>query len=181
MVGRVTEDTTDTIVRAKLGSPEAAGELYSVYHQSIYRYLYYRTDDSKTAEDLTAEVFLRMVEYLPSYRIEKTPIQAWLFQIAHNLLIDHYRKNKSHRVMEFNENLDVDGFDLDHTIDFHLTASEMSRALSRLDENQRNVLIFRFIEGKSIAEVARSLQKSEDAIKAIQRRGLIALRALVTS
>jgi len=179
MADNTANEPIDLIVRAQRGSPDATGALYSLYHQSIYRYIYYRTGDTKTAEDLTSDVFLKMVQYIPSYRIENTPLKAWLFQIARNLLIDYYRRNSTHRVVEINESLDSGDFSIDRTIDFHLTTNEMIRALSHLDTLQREVLVLRFIEGMPVAEVARVLHKSEDATKAIQRRALIALRSLI--
>ena len=167
------------IARARRGSPEATSALYSRYYQSIYRYFYYRSGDAQTAEDLTADVFLKMVEAIPGYRIEATPFHAWLFQIARNLAIDHFRRNSAHPVTPIHENMDTPAPDVESTLEIHLNSRSLAEALSQIDENQRDVLLMRFIEGMPISEAARVLHKTEDAIKALQRRGLTALRQLL--
>jgi RNA polymerase sigma-70 factor, ECF subfamily len=171
----------DVIARAQRGSPEHTGMLYARYYQAIYRYLFYRTGDEQTAEDLTGEVFLKMVQALPAYRFETTPFQAWLFQVARNLAIDHYRRNSAHPVIEVNEDLDRDESDLESDTDIRLTSDCLAKALGQLEETQRDVIVLRFIEQMPIAAVALVLHKSEDAVKALQRRGLIALRRLLES
>jgi RNA polymerase sigma-70 factor, ECF subfamily len=181
MADNITGDPVELIVRAQSGSPEATGALYLRYNQSIYRYLYYHTSDLKTAEDLTSDVFLKMVQFLPSYRVENSAFQAWLFQIAHNIVIDHYRRTKTHPVVEIDENMESRDPDLDHKVDYYFNSLEMSRALSSLPSAQREVLLLRFIEEMPIAEAARILHKSQDSIKALQRRGLTALRNVFTS
>ncbi len=169
----------DVIARAQRGNPEEIGLLYSRYYQQVYRYLYYRTGDPQTAEDLTGEVFLRMVQALPNYHFETTPFLAWLFQVARNLAIDHYRHQVAHPVVAINEELDSDDENLDSTLDLNLSNTSLARALAGLEETQRDVLVLRFIEQLPIAEAALALHKSEDAIKALQRRGLKALRKLL--
>jgi len=167
------------LTRAQRGSSEAVGALYSRYHRSIYRYFYYRTGDPKVAEDLTSDVFLRMVEALRGWRIDGAPIQAWLFHVARNLVIDYYRRNNPHPVVAINENLDGEDQDVDRAVDRRLSTDELVRALSKLDSLQRDVLLLRFIEGMPIAETAQVLHKSIDATKGLQRRALIALRAII--
>jgi RNA polymerase sigma-70 factor (ECF subfamily) len=167
------------IDRTQRSSPELAGELYDRYHQGIYRYLYYRTGDPKIAEDLTADVFLRMVQSLGSIRPERTPLSAWLFQVARNLVIDHYRRSAAHPVVNINENLDGGEPAVDKLVERRLTSDVLAGVLGRIEETQRDVLLLRFIEGLPIAETARILQKSEDAVKALQYRGLITLRSLL--
>ena len=167
------------ISRARRGSPEATSALYGRYYQSIYRYFYYRCGDPQTAEDLTADVFLKMVEAIPAYHIEATPFQAWLFQIARNLAIDHFRRTSAHPVAPIPENMDTPDPDVESTFEIHLNSHRLAEALSQIEENQRDVLLMRFIEGMPISEAARVLHKTEDAIKALQRRGLTALRQLL--
>ena len=93
------------VERAQRGNREALGALYTDHHQKIYRYLYYRTGDPQTAEDLTADVFLKMVQALPGYQVGSIPFQAWLYQIARNLAIDHYRRKSAHPLETIQENL----------------------------------------------------------------------------
>jgi len=171
--------TDDMIARAQNGSPADAGGLYQRHYLSIYRYLYYRTGDTLTAEDLTAEVFMRMVRALPSYRFGVIPFQAWLFQIARNVAIDHYRRSQHYPLVELDENLDGDDPDLDSVIEYHLTSAHLVEGLKKIEESQRDVLLLRFIEGMAINETALILHKSVDAVKGLQRRGLQALKTLL--
>ena len=167
------------LIRAQRGSSEAVGALYARYHRSIYRYLFYRTGDPQVAEDLTSDVFLKMVESLRGWRMDGAPIQAWLFLVARNLVIDFYRRTSAHPLVAIDENLDEAGQDVDKTVDHRLTSDELARALSRLDSLQRDVLLLRFVEGMPLAETADVLHKSVNATKALQRRALIALRAII--
>ncbi len=169
-------DMGDVVARAKSGSPEAAGILYTLYSQRVYRFLFFRTGDAQIAEDLTGEVFLKMVQALPDYQQGGTPFQAWLYQIARNLVIDYFRHVHSHPVVQIDEEIDWEVVDLDGMIDFHFSCEELARGMAILDENYRDVLLLRFIEGLTIAQTAQSLHKTIDAVKALQRRGLMALR-----
>ena len=165
--------------RAQRGSPDDAGELYARYHQRIYRYLYFRTGDPKIAEDLTADVFLKMVQSLDSIHPERTPLNAWLFQVARNMVIDHYRRSAAHPLSSIDENADGGDPGVDKQVDLRLTTDMLTGALGRIEETQRDVLLLRFFEGLPIAETSRILQKSEDAVKGLQYRGLLALRTLL--
>lgn len=177
MVNQMTYTVPGSIITsAQQGNPEATGALYNRYHQGIYRFLYYRTGNPQIAEDLTSDVFLKMVQALPRYHYDSISFPAWLFQIARNLAIDYYRRSNSHPTSALAEDVDSPEPDLESAIDFHLTCRGLADALARLDENQRDVILLRFVEGMPIAETASVLHKSEDAVKALQRRGLTALR-----
>ena len=169
----------EVINRAQKGSSDDIGWLYSCYHQNIYRYLYYRTGDMQIAEDLTANVFLKMIQALHAYRIESTPFIAWLFQIARNVAIDHYRRNAAHPAVQLSEIL-VDPLpEPSDLAELHLESEDLAQAISRLEDTQRDVLILRFIEAVPITETAIILHKTEDAVKALQRRGLHHLRIML--
>jgi RNA polymerase sigma-70 factor, ECF subfamily len=167
---------TDLVARAKKGSADAVGALYEQYCQIIFRYLYYRVGDQQTAEDLTSEVFLKMVQVLPKQDLSSSYFRSWLFQVARNLSIDHFRKNRIHPTIMITEELTVDDGPVELLTQINLDHKKLLEALKTLNEDQRDVLIFRFIDGISIGEVARVLKKSEDAVKGLQRRGLINLR-----
>jgi RNA polymerase sigma-70 factor (ECF subfamily) len=170
------EVTNDVILRAQQGDTAKIGVLFQRYHQSVFRYLYYRVNDLHTAEDLTSEVFLRMLRALPDYRLQGVSFQAWLLQIARNLSVDHFRKSASHPNVEIQENLVASGPDPAATAESSLTSESLRLALGQLPSEQREVIIFRFILGMPITEVASVLKRSEDSVKGLQRRGLIALR-----
>lgn len=174
--------TTDLINRARNGGDaEAIGTLYEMYRVSIYRYLFYRTGDAQAADDLTSEVFLRMIAALAGYRIQGVSFQAWLFQIAHNLLIDHYRKMSHRDDVELEDAMMTDtATTIPQNVERSLTSVTLRQALNRLSSEQRDVIVLRFVAGMPIAEVAQTLNKSEDAIKGLQRRGLLALREVLS-
>ena len=133
------------------------------------------------AEDLTGDVFMKLVQSLPDINLATTPLQAWLFMVARNLAIDHYRRSQAHPVVAIHENLDGDTLTLDNIIEGQLTSEKLASAISKLEKQQRDVLVLRFIEGMPIQQVASILHKSEDAVKSLQRRGLMALRKFLES
>ncbi len=169
----------DLVSRAQRGSVDAAGQLYERHYRSIFRYLFYRTGDAAAAEDLTGEVFLKMVQALPGYRVTAATFRTWLFQIARNLSIDHFRRGQAHPVQPIDERMAASEQHPEAAADSRLSAERLRQALSRLSEEQRDVVLMRFVEGMPLAEVAATLHKSEDAVKGLQRRGLMALRELL--
>lgn len=171
----------DLVTRAQRGSAEATGQLYERHYQSIFRYLVYRTGDPRAAEDLTGDVFLKMLEALPAFRVGTASFRAWLFQIARNLAIDHYRRNHSRPVQPLEEAFPAPGEHPEEAVQRQLTGELLLQALSHLPDDQRDVVLMRFVEGMPLAEVAATLHRSEDAIKGLQRRALINLRALLES
>jgi len=164
------------VTRAQQGAVEAMSVLYLNHYQRIYRYLYYRAGDLNTAEDLTSEVFLKMIQALPHYRNQDVPFQAWLFQIARNLAIDHHRKQAAQPIVEIQEDLQDGRQPIDDTLEVKMTQESLSQALEALTADQRDVILLRFIEGMSLAQVGKVLHKSEDSIKGLQHRALISLR-----
>src|SRR5512138_2795643 len=163
--------------QAQAGDRAALGELYDQHWPSVFRYLYYRVGDRQAAEDLAAEVFARMLEALPRYRPTAVPFKAWLFQIARNLAIDHFRKGGGRVAVsldpEMENPMEEDPYS---RVERSLTNARLQSALSTLNPDQRDVIILRIIGEMPIGEVAQALGKSEDAVKGLQRRGLIALR-----
>jgi RNA polymerase sigma-70 factor (ECF subfamily) len=171
---------TEMIRRAQAGDEEVIAVLYDRYHRGIYRYLYYRVGDRHAAEDLTSEVFLRMLRFISGFHPPATLFQAWLFQIARNLAIDYHRKMGVRDHLPLNDSLAAGNPSLVGSIDHNLTNDTLRQALERLPSEQRDVILMRFIAGMPVAQVAKALHKSDDAIKGLQRRGLITLRAVLT-
>jgi len=168
---------TQLIARAQRGDVDAIGSLYDQHQNAIFRYLWARLGQRPLAEDLTGEVFLRMLDALPNYR-PTAPFRAWLYRIARNLLIDHYRKHgqATQVPLETAEAQPTAEADLLTVAEHTLTLHHLQTALSQLDEMQREVVTLRFLSGLSLQETAAALEKTEPAIKALQHRGLAALR-----
>jgi RNA polymerase sigma-70 factor (ECF subfamily) len=169
----------EVIDRARDGERASIGQLYEQYQAHVYRYLYYLVGDVHIAEDLTSDVFLRMIRSLPNYRYQGISFQAWLFQIAHNLAVDYFRKVGNRSQVELEENLRSGETDLDKTVEQNLTSELLRKALDNLNHAQREVIVLRFVAGMPIAQVAQTLRKSEDTVKGLQRRGLAALRNIL--
>jgi RNA polymerase sigma-70 factor, ECF subfamily len=166
-----------TLVRqAKTGNSEAFGTLYDAYLERIYRFIYFRVEDQQTAEDITSQVFLKAWENLGRFQIGGTPFLAWLYTIAHNAVIDHYRTRKVTAALE-----DVRLSDPGHAeavengIDSAVEMHSIKNALQTLTDDQRQVLLLKFIDEMSNEEIAQHLGKREGAIRALQMRGLKAL------
>ena len=169
----------DLVRRAQGGNVNAIGELYDRHHTRIFRYLWSRVRDRHLAEDLTGEVFVRMVTHLSSYRLAGTPFQAWLYRLAHNVAVDHVRKQSHHPLAPLYYAEGMEGAKQDPTaiVERKLSADRVEAALSQLDPSQQEVVVLRFLVGLSLKEVAAALHKTVAAVKSLQHRGLATLRA----
>jgi len=159
-------DTLAIVERAKRYEPEALAELCKLYYRDVYSYIYYRVSNVQDAEDLTDDVFLKMVEGIRSCRSrEERSFLAWLFRIAKNSVTDYYRRQavRNHLPLEEKHLPAYDGPEV--PAETKLTQERLHRALLRLTEEQQQVIILRFIEGLSNAETAQILGKSEGAIE----------------
>lgn len=168
----------DVVARAQKGDVDAVGLLYDLHQEAIFRYLWARLGERQTAEDLTGEVFLRMLGALPNYQVTAIPFRAWLYRIARNLLVDHYRRTGARpalplEVAEAASAPDPDP--LGHVVR-QLSIEKLHHALARLDDAQREVVTLRFLSGLSLQETAATLERTEAAVKALQHRGLATLR-----
>ncbi|GBD08523.1 ECF RNA polymerase sigma factor SigX [Candidatus Thermoflexus japonica] len=167
----------EMIRRAQGGDPEAVGWLYDRYYLPIYRYFRIRLEDQELAEDLTAEVFVRMVEHLPRYRARGRPFLAWLYTIARNLLMDHYRTQRRIPAGLLEDPERTPGVEEEiERIEAQAQWDCIRRAMQKLTPDQQDVLFHRFLEGRSVEETARLMGKQPNAIKALQHRALAALR-----
>jgi RNA polymerase sigma-70 factor (ECF subfamily) len=173
----------DSVTLAQRGSVDAIGALYDQHYDSIFRYLGARLGDQQMAEDLTGDVFKRMLANLSQYRqVTGTPFRAWLFRIAHNVLVDYYRKEGNPPLVALKEadREDVSSDDLAQAVEQKMTLERVHQALAELEPSQREVVALRFLSGLSVQETAVVIGKTEDAVKALQRRGLTALRIAVS-
>ena len=173
--------SNSTIARAKAGDDAALTAIYELYLPKIQRFLYYRVGDRHAAEDLTTEVFLRVIGNIGQYRIQAAPLQAWIFQIARNIAIDHFRRQGVRNHLELDSRLAANGDGPDTIAARSLLCDQLRGALEQLTEGQADVVILRFISGLSISETARTLDKSESAVKALQARGLEALHRILSN
>ena len=164
---------------AKLGDKRAIGELYRRHVDMIYRYTYARVQNAEVAEDLTAQVFLKALEGLPSYKSTGVPFRAWLYRIAHARTVDHWRQQQRRQEVELLDSLPAKDPGPADIVDARSQWDMVVDLLAQLTDEQRDVVILRFIEGMSLAEVAVTMDKTVGAVKALQHRALTALARLM--
>lgn len=166
------------IERAASGDPAAIGSLYDLYAPKIHSYIYHRVSDITIAEDLTGQVFLRMIESVQGGKGWRTSFSGWLYRIAHNLVIDQYRKRSQATFSDIEDSPHIPAPDNDpyQVAADNLDSEALIRAINTLTEEQAQVITLRFLESYSIAEVAQILDKTEGAIKALQYRGVASMR-----
>lgn len=177
------EQLNGLVLRAKNGDTKAFGILYDLHADRIYRYIYYKLSHTFDAEDLTAEVFLRAFEKIGDYEIRECPFSSWLYRIAHNAVVDYYRlKGKTvTNVLDEEGTHSSEQHNPEIIILSNLDSQDLCQALQALTDEQKDVILLRFIEGMPARQVAEILGKPEGAVRALQRRGLKALsRVFVT-
>jgi RNA polymerase sigma-70 factor, ECF subfamily len=168
------------IAQAQAGNSDALTTLYEQYKQPIYGYFYYKIGDAQSAEDLTGELFLRVIENLPKYRQRDVPFRAWLFRIASNMAVDYFRKMNVRNHLPLDERVTADQESAPDIItEQRLTGDRLKAALQQLTSNQSDVIILRFVADMPIKQVAQVLNKSESAVKALQARALEALQHIL--
>lgn len=172
----------DLIERAQsTGDPAAFDGLYLLFADRIFRYLLARLGRVDVAEEIVAQVFLHLIEKIDRYQVapkdNATIFPAWLYRLAHNKMIDALRKmqRRTHIGIDEAEEM-AEPTSLLDMVEDQIDFEQLLHTLNLLNEQQRQVLLLRFIEGLSIAETAQILQKSEGAIKALQHRSLENLR-----
>jgi RNA polymerase sigma-70 factor (ECF subfamily) len=168
-------DERQLVAEARKGSKSAISLLYRTYIQRVFRYVSYRVDSDAVAEDVTAEVFLRMVQYLPQYRDTGVPFSAWLYRIAASQIADYHRQNKRIIDTEISDQHAGEDHDLLGSMIQEEERMMLRQAIQLLTEDQQTLLILRYMQRMSHQEVAVILNKSESAIRVMQHRALQAL------
>ena len=172
------------IERAESGQPGAAlvAELFEAYYDRIARYIAARIGNPSEAEDLASEVFVRAVENIDEFEWRGAPVQAWLFRIAHNLVVDHFRRAKRRPVVPLETVTFSDNHhDAEDEAPRQLELAEVQEAMKSLTPAQQEVLALRLVAGLPSAEVAAILGKSDGAVREMQHAALKSLRRILTS
>ena len=161
--------------------------LYDLYADRLYRYFLARIGDMDVAADLTAELFIRVIKAIPRFRLNRkrpaASFSAWLYRIAANLITDHHRAASRIQKVDFDSQLPIPADTPDphrHSERLEL-AGRLATAMTGLSEDQRLVVIGKFGDGMSNAEIARWLGKTEGAVKSLQHRALRALGRILGS
>jgi RNA polymerase sigma-70 factor (ECF subfamily) len=174
-------DQEELLERASRAEPAALGMLYDQYADKIFAYIYHRVGQAEVAEDLTGQVFMRMLEAIRTGQGWRSSFSGWLYRIAHNLVIDYYRRRGRVTLVDIDDATPVRATHGDpvRSTEALLDREHLRAALSQLTEDQAQVITLRFMEERSIAEVADLMDKTEGAIKALQYRAVLALRRVM--
>jgi RNA polymerase sigma-70 factor, ECF subfamily len=160
--------------RAKDGDADAFGQLYDRFLPEILRYLTHRTGDAVAAEDLAQQVFLKAWQAIPRYQHRGVPFRAWLYRMAHNQMVDHFR---ARRHMSDVTELDLpEAPEAEERVLVQETNERLHAALERLSEDHRQVLVLRFLMEKSAREIGQIMGRKEVTVRGLQMRALHALR-----
>ncbi len=164
---------------ARAGDEAALAELYKLYFPRVYRYILARMGNPYDAEDLTEEVFLRVLDAIERFQWREAPFSAWLFRIAHNAVISQRRKEGARgRSSPLLEALPVDSQGPEEMVENRLALNEIMKAAETLPEAQRRVIGLRFAAGLTVAETARAMGKGEGNVKVIQHKAIAKLREI---
>ena len=174
-LGTFVSDTT-LVERAK-ADPEAFGALYERYVDRIYSYIYYRTGNQADAEDLTAKTFYRAMQHIRHYEERGLPFSAWLYRIAHNLVANWHRDRSKRQMVSLDELYSLTlGEGPEHAVERQERTSTLLRVIHSLPQERQALLVLKFVEHLSNAEIGQIMGRSEGAIKSLYHRTLLSLR-----
>ena len=173
-------DLKELVKKAQVGHAASFAALYEHFFDKIFRYVSFKTGSAVEAEDITGDVFVKMLESINSFRWQGYPFSSWLFRIAHNMIVDYFRKKSRKKTVPIDVASNLAGAatpaDLDGRIDLDLKMVEVKEAMRDLTSLQQEVISLRFAAGLSVSETAHAVGKKENAVKALQHAGLKKLK-----
>nr|WP_084472070.1 ECF subfamily RNA polymerase sigma factor, BldN family [Haloglycomyces albus] len=176
---------TDLVERAQAGESEAFGDIYDHYSDTVYRYIYFRVNSIQLAEDLASETFVRALRRITSFKWQGRAFGAWLITIARNLVVDYYKSGRyrleiAKSEVIGSEKADSEGSNSPESAALDkLTNATLLTAVKKLNPDQQECIVLRFLQGFSVAETARAMGKNEGAVKALQYRAVRTLARLL--
>lgn len=173
-----TDVQTQLIVAVRAGDTSSFGTLYDTFVRDIYRFVYYKTHHKEIAEDLTSQVFMKAFEKIGTYNEKKGGFRTWLYQIARNTVIDHYRSEKETKSIEDAWDV-VSADDTSALADKNLQIEQVKKYLQLLKSEQRDIVIMRLWQDMSYKEIAEILGKSEASCKMSFSRSLKELQKIM--
>lgn len=168
------------IIDAISGEASAFGLLYDKYQPQIYRFIYLKVSHREEAEDLTHQVFFKAWQNIGNYQMKGLPFSSWLYRIARNDVIDHYRTRKL--------NLDIESVDepavkdpTEQKIDDNIKLESVRKAILQLSHEQQDVIFMRFVNELSFGEIAKIMDKSNGAVRILQHRAIRNLKKILNN
>lgn len=157
-------DDLQLVQAAQAGRSEAMAELYDSYAAAIYKFIFYKTMHKETAEDLTSKVFFKVLEKISSFNSEKSSFRTWLYTVARNTVIDHYRTQKKNKNIEDVWDLSSKE-EVDEIVENRLQLEKVQEALKDLKPEQREIVLLRIWQGMTYQEIAEAIGSTEGACK----------------
>jgi RNA polymerase sigma-70 factor (ECF subfamily) len=158
---------------------DAFGQIFDDHHDEIYRFIYYRVSNVQQAQDLTGEVFTRLIEQAGQNKLENRNIRAWLYQVARNLVIDEMRAKKHRQNQELPQVLPSDEPSIPSKVQNQILAEQAREALNNLPDKQNTAVALRYLEGLSTREIASIMGIRRGTVRVLIHRGLKALRQIM--
>jgi len=158
---------------------EELAEIYAQHYLSIYRFVFRQIGDVEVSREISSDVFHRMVKHNQNSTVHPEYLTSWLYCVARNLVVDHYRRQQYRDHLSFDDELMGSSHDTAEKAENQIRTEKMRMALMKLTPDQRQVIILKFMEGLSNQEVADALLKPVGAVKALQHRAIVALRHLL--
>jgi RNA polymerase sigma-70 factor (ECF subfamily) len=173
-------DEATLLERVRQYDTEALAQVYDDYYDRIYRYIYRYLGQADAAEDLTAGVFFRLLSAIRRGKSPRTHLSAWLYRVAHNLVVDVFRRMPPEE-LELAEWLESEEGDPVETAQLHMQMDRVRLALRQLTAGQQQVIMLKFFVGMDTREAAATMGRSEGAVDALQHRALHALRKILNA
>jgi RNA polymerase sigma-70 factor (ECF subfamily) len=158
--------------RATSGDIEAFGNLYTLYLNPIYRYVFYHVRDKMTAEDITEEVFIKAWKAIDSCKGKEQTFSSWLYRIAHNQMVDKLRSTQRRQAVEVQTQSLPETTDVERETEARLEWEKTLEVVSCLPEKQKQIIILKFVEGMDNREIEKITGKSQNSIRVLQMRAL---------
>ena len=175
-------DPDNLLDRAHQLDEDALAELHELFYPVVYRFVRFRLEDDQLVEDITSEVFLRLLNALRQERKSVRDVRGWLLGTASNLVYDHLRRKYRHPMEELEQHEDLpDEVHPESIVESDMSNQVIRECVRELTEDQQKVLSLRFSQGMSVGETARVVHKSVNAVKVLQYRALSTLRRMLES
>lgn len=174
-----TADIDLLINGAVSGDADDFGRLYDLYVERVYRHIYYRVGNTKDAEDLTQQVFIRAWKAIGRYQKTTSPFLAWLMRISRNLVIDYYRSKKDITYLDSELVFKDSASNPERLAEEHFNQQQLRKVILQLPDDQQQVILMSFIEGFTYAEIASTLGKREGTVRVILHRALKKMRQML--
>ena len=168
----------DLVQKSQAGETQAFGEIYDIYIDDIYRFIFYKVGQREVAEDLTEDTFFKAWQKLDSFSQTKHPFSSWLYRIAKNTVIDYFRKERVN-IEELQIDIADEKVDTKKHTEQYFNQQHLQEALSKIPEKQREVVVLRYVNELSHKEISEVLDKSEVAVRSLLSRGMAKLKEIM--